>query len=89
MNTLVSTPKKNYVFRISLIHMLCPSFLLGSVCETTYVEHEVEEDVPTCKVVKEEHCEEEEKGAKERRCYHVPKQVCTQVRKVNKKASNH
>ena len=61
-----------------------------TVCETTYAEYEVEEDVPSCQVIKEERCKTDpETGEETDECFKVPKRVCTQTKETNKKAIPH
>jgi len=57
-----------------------------SVCETTYHEHDVEDDVVECETVQEEKCEDKTQGySTSTECTTWPVVKCTDVRKVNNK----
>merc|ERR1712110_1311559 len=61
-----------------------------SVCETTYHEHDVEDDVVECETVQEEKCEDKTQGySTSTECTTWPVVKCTDVRKVNNKNTLH
>merc|ERR1712214_270422 len=59
-----------------------------SQCQTSYHEHEVEDDVVSCETVQEEKCEDVTQGyTTEKKCTTWPKQVCTSDKQIVKKYS--
>jgi len=59
-----------------------------SQCETTYHEHDVEDDVVNCETIQEQKCEDVTQGyTTEQKCTKWPKQVCTKDRASVKKYS--